>query len=42
MPNKFVIFTAVGYGVYDFVPYMYRTSGYVAIWSIKVSELKEN
>lgn len=27
---------AVGYGVYDFVSYMYRTSGYVAIWSIKV------
>ncbi|KAJ6643727.1 Dynein axonemal intermediate chain 4, partial [Pseudolycoriella hygida] len=26
---------AVGYGVYDFVPYIYRTSGYVAIWSIK-------
>ncbi|XP_037038560.1 dynein intermediate chain 4, axonemal-like [Bradysia coprophila] len=26
---------AVGYGVYDFVPYIYRTAGYVAIWSIK-------
>lgn len=31
---------AVGYGVYDFVPHMYRTSGYVAIWSIKVFRYK--
>lgn len=32
---------AVGYGVYDFVSYMYRTVGYVAIWSIKVSMRSE-
>lgn len=31
---------AVGYGVYDFVPFMYRTSGYVAIWSIKVRKFE--
>lgn len=28
---------AIGYGVYDFVPFSERNSGHVCVWSIKVS-----